>query len=35
MGLPGLRQSKESYNPVRYIEKFEVTLKEPGKWTSD
>lgn len=28
MGLPGLRKSKESYNPVRYIEKYDVTLRE-------
>ena len=26
MGLLGLRQSKESYNPDHYVEKFSVTL---------
>lgn len=26
MGIPGLRQSKESYNPDHYVEKFSVTL---------
>lgn len=28
MGIPGLRQSKESYNPHHYVEKFDVTLRE-------
>ena len=28
MGIPGLRHSKESYNPVRFIEKYDVTLKQ-------
>ena len=26
LGIPGLRQSKESYNPDHYVEKFSVTL---------
>jgi len=26
MGHPGLRQAKESYNPVRFVEKYDVTL---------
>lgn len=30
MGIPGLRKSKESYNPVRYVEKYDVTLREAG-----
>ena len=28
MGIPGLRHSKESYNPHHYVEKFDVTLKK-------
>ncbi|WP_427112150.1 DUF2156 domain-containing protein [Megasphaera sueciensis] len=28
MGIPGLRKSKESYNPVRFIEKYDVTLAD-------
>ena len=28
MGIPGLRQSKESYNPDHYVEKFDVTLRK-------
>jgi hypothetical protein len=28
MGIPGLRQSKESYNPVKFIEKYDVTLRK-------
>ena len=27
MGIPGLRHSKESYNPCHFVEKFEVTLR--------
>lgn len=28
MGIPGLRHSKESYNPCHFVEKFDVTLKD-------
>lgn len=28
MGIPGLRHSKESYNPHHYVEKFDVTLRK-------
>ena len=28
MGLEGLRQAKESYHPVKMIEKYFVTVKE-------
>ena len=28
MGIPGLRHSKESYNPHHYVEKFDVTLRQ-------
>ncbi|WP_368843241.1 DUF2156 domain-containing protein [Megasphaera hutchinsoni] len=27
MGIPGLRHSKESYNPCHFVEKFDVTLR--------
>ena len=27
MGLPGLRKAKESYKPVKMIEKFNAVLK--------
>ena len=26
MGLPGLRQAKESYNPIRFAEKYSAVL---------
>lgn len=28
MGIPGLRHSKESYNPDHFVEKYDVTLRQ-------
>ncbi len=28
MGLPGLRRAKESYHPIRMIQKYKITLRE-------